>query len=109
MLIEIFVLFEIVTLVVFFIAFFTHQEILWALSLVLAGTMMYTSWSVEYYIYEWNATISAYSPVIISHSYPYLMALNLLILALALLLGIFDMFDKYGSNFAGRLPRIIKK
>lgn len=109
MLVEIFVLFEIVTLVIFFIAFFTHQEILWAVALVLGSTMMYTSWSVEYYLYEWNATISAYSPVIVSHSYPYLMAINLIIVALALLLGLFDLFDKYGSDFAGRLPRIIKK
>ena len=101
MLIEIFIFFEIIMIGLFFTAFFTKQEILWTLSLVISGVMMFTSYNIEYYVYQWNVTISAYEPMLISHSYPYLMGLNLLFMSLSLILGLFDLFDKYGSKFAG--------
>jgi len=101
MLIGLFVFFEILVIGLFIASFFTKQEILWAITLVLSGVLMFTSWHVETYVYEWNATIEAYSPVIVSHSYPYLMAINMIFFVLALLLGIFDLFDKYGSKFVG--------
>lgn len=87
--------------VLFFVAFFTKQEIIWAIVLVISGVLMFTSYNVEYYVYVFNATISAYEPVLQTHSYPYLMGLNLIFSALALLLGLFDLFDKYGGKFSG--------
>ena len=60
---------------------------------------MATSWHVETYVYEYNSTIGAYAPVVISHSYPYLMGLNMLFFSLTLVLGLFDLFDKYGVRF----------
>jgi len=99
MLIEIFIIFEILAIVLFFVSFFTKQEILWALTLVLTGVLMFTSYNIEYYVYVFNATIHAYVPTITTHSYPYLMAINLLFFGLAMILGIFDLFDKYGSRF----------
>ena len=99
MLIEIFILFEIITIVLFFISFFTKQEILWALTLVLTGSLMFTSWNIEYYVYVFNVTMGAYVPTMTYHNYPYLMALNMLFFVLALVMGMFDLFDKYGSKF----------
>lgn len=101
MLVEIFIFFEIIMIGLFFTSFFTKQEILWTITLVLSGVLMFTSYNIEYYVYEWNATMSAYQPLLVSHSYPYLMGLNLLFLSLTLLLGLFDLFDKYGSKFTG--------
>lgn len=101
MLVEIFIFFEIIMIGLFFTAFFTKQEILWTLTLVLSGVLMFTSYHIEYYVYEWDSTITAYQPILVSHSYPYLMGINLLFLSLTLLLGLFDLFDKYGSKFAG--------
>jgi len=102
MLVEIFIFFEIVTVGLFLASFFTKQEILWAITLVLSGTMMFTSWHIEFPSYVYNATTLVYDPVVISHNYPYLMALNMLFFSLALILGLFDLFDKYGSKFAGK-------
>jgi len=101
MLIELIIFFELLMVVLFMISFFTKQEILWAMTLVLSGTMMFTSYNVEYYVYLFNTTLTAYQPIATTHSYPYMMALNMLFFVLALILGLFDMFDKYGNKFAG--------
>lgn len=102
MLIDLYIIFQITAIILFFISFFTKQEILWALTLVLTGTLMFTSWNVEYYTYVFNATISAYDMVIINNSYPYLVAINFLFFALSMLLGLFDLFDKYGFSFLNK-------
>ncbi len=99
MLLELLIIFQIITIGLFFTAFFTKQEIIWALSLLFSGFMMISSWNVEYYVYEFNQTLGAYYPVAITHSYPYLMGLNIAFLSLSLLLGLFDIFDKYGTQF----------
>jgi len=105
MLIELYIIFQILVVGLFFTAFFTKNEIIWVITMVISGTMMYTSYNVEYYTYVFNGTISAYSPVITTHSYPYLMGINLIFCSLALLLGLFDMFDKYGSSLFSRFRR----
>lgn len=101
MLVELYIFFEIIVIGLFAASFFTKQEILWALTLVFSGALMFTSYNVEGYVYQWNATMTAYQPVVVSHSYPYLMGLNALFFVLALVLGIFDMFDKYGKKYIG--------
>jgi len=98
MLVEMYIFFEIVAICLFIAAFFTKQEILWALTSVILGVLMFSSFNVETYIYEFNVTLGAYSPILNTHSYPYLMGLNMLFFVLALVLGLFDMFDKYGVN-----------
>ena len=67
---------------------------------------MFTSWSIEYYIYQYNATSGAYNPVMVTFNYPYLMGINLIFASLSLILGMFDLFDKYGSSF---LKKAFKK
>lgn len=101
MLIELFIFYEIVGIGLFLAAFFTKQEILWAITSVITGILMFTSFSIEYQTYAYNATSFIYYPVVISHSYPYLMGINMLFFVLALVLGMFDLFDKYGSKFIG--------
>ena len=98
MLVELFVFFEILVIILFLIAFFTKQEILWSLVAVVSGALMFNSYDIQYYVYQFNSTLAAYQPVLISDSYPYLMAINMLFFALALALGLFDLFDKYGGS-----------
>lgn len=98
MLIELFIIFEIVALALFFFAFFTKQEIIWAITGVIFGALMFSSWHVETFVYEYNQTLLAYSPVLISNNYPWLMAINMLFFALSIIIGLFDMFEKYGIN-----------
>lgn len=98
MLIELYIFFEIIVIGLFISSFFTKQEILWALTLMLSAVLSFMSYNIEYYVYEFNSTISAYSPVVVTHNYPYLMGINLAFFVLAMVLMIFDLFDKYGSK-----------
>lgn len=102
MLLSLFIFFEIVVITLFVTSFFTHQEILWVITLLLSAVLMFTSYDIQYYVYSYNTTIGAYSPILTTHYYPYLMGINMLFFVLALLLGLFDIFDKYGSKFAGK-------
>jgi len=98
MLIELFVFFQIVVILLFIAAFFTKQELLWAITFVLSGILMFTSYNIEYYVYQFNTTLGAYVPIAITHNYPYLTGINLLFFGLSLILGLFDIFDKYGNK-----------
>ncbi len=109
MLIELFIFFEVVVIGIFIASFFTKQEILWAVTSVLSGVLMFTSYHIETYVYEYNSTLVAYQPIVVTHSYPYLMAINMIFFVLALILGMFDLFEKYGSKFAGTLNDVKQK
>ena len=109
MLVEIYIFFQIVVIGLFIASFFTKQEILWVITLVLSGVLMFTSWNVESYVYEFNSSMKAYVPLQVSHAYPYLMGINLLFFVLAMVLGLFDLFDKYGGDFAERFGKFKKK
>jgi len=106
MLIGIYIFFEIVVIGLFIAAFYTKQEILWALTAIFSGIMMFTSYHIEIAFYTLNSTTNAYEPVITSFSYLYLSGINLIFFGLALVLGIFDMFDKYGRNLPDAEPKI---
>jgi len=99
MLVGLFIFFEIVVIGLFIASFFTKQEILWAITVVISGVLMFTSYNIETYVYELNQTLGAYQAVSVSYSYPYLMGINMVFFILALILGMFDLFDKYGKKF----------
>jgi Zn-dependent protease with chaperone function len=84
--------------VFFLIAFFTKEIIIWIVTFLLAGVLMFSSFGVEYYIYNWNVSINAYSPQMITFSYPYLMGFNTLFFGLSIVLMFVDIFDKYGTK-----------
>ena len=96
MIISIYILLQIAVIGFFIAAFYTKQEILWSITLILSGVLMFTAFDVGHYTYEFNQTISAYQPIIQSNSFPYLMGINMIFFGLSVLLGMFDLFDKYG-------------
>jgi hypothetical protein len=98
MLFPLYVILEIIAVALFLASFFTKQEILWAVTLLTTALLMYSSFGIEYYVYGWNTTIQAYSPQMMSFSYPYMMGFNTLFFVLSLVLGMFDVFDKYGTK-----------
>lgn len=100
MLIELYILFEIIMIILFFVSFYTKQELMWTMTLVICGVLMFTSYNVEVLGYDWTNTTNSYALTTVSYSYPYLMGLNLIFLSLALLLGLFDLFDKYKDGFS---------
>ena len=101
MLVEIFIFFEIIVIGLFLVAFYTKQEIMWALTAIFSGAMMFTSYNIEIANYVYNTTLGAYQTVITSFTYPYLSRINMIFFGLALALGIFDLFDKYGRDMPG--------
>lgn len=109
MLVEIYIFFQIIVIGLFIASFFTKQEILWVLTLVLSGVLMFTSYNVQSYVYIANVTLGAYEPVQVSNSYPYLMGINLLFFALSMILGLFDLFDKYGGEIAEKYSKLKKR
>ena len=106
MIVELFILMEIVMLGTFFTAFFTKQEILWATSLVTSGILMIASYNVQIGAYVFNPTTGAYVYELITNSFPVMMGINMLFFTLSLVLGMFDLFDKYGislGKFKGKV------
>lgn len=59
---------------------------------------MVSAYNIEYHTYIYSPTSMAYVSTINSVSYPFLMGLNLIFSALSLVLGLFDIFDKYISK-----------
>jgi hypothetical protein len=99
MLVELYIFFSVIGMIAFGISFYTKQEIFWAITLVIFGFLMATSYDIEGYVYEYNTTLGAYSPVVYHNSYPYLMGAMMIFFVLALILGMYDMFEKYGFKF----------
>ena len=96
MLLEFFIIFEVVMLITFFIAFYTKQEVIWAISFLLSGVLMIVSWYVEILQYVFDPATGSYALEAVYTSYPVLSGINFLFFALALVFGVFDIFDKYG-------------
>lgn len=86
MLLEIYLIFQILTFTWFCISFFTKNEILWGMTMIFAGSMAMASLSIQY-----GSTISRY---------PFLFFMNILVFVLAAVLMIFDLFDKYSNSKA---------
>ena len=109
MIIEMFMMYQIIVIVVFIAAFYTKQEILWSITLILSGALMFTSWDIGKYTYLYNTSSNAYAPVVISNSYPYLMGINFIFFGLTLALLLFDIFEKYGVGGNTREPNLEKR
>lgn len=96
MLIELYIFYEIVMIGFFVTSFFLKNEILWSITAVLAAVLMFSSFDIQINMYQYNQTISAYQPQLVSQEYTYLTWINLIFLGLAVLLGIWDIYNKYG-------------
>ena len=101
MLLNVYLTLQVILVVLFLLSFFIKSEITWAVTLVLAGLLMFSSYNVEHFAYVYNTTTWAYQPVTLTASYNYLAALNLVFFSLALLLAFFDIFEKYSQASVG--------
>jgi len=108
MMLELYIFFQFVTIILFISAFFTKQEILWALCCMFASVLMFTSYNIEKFVYQANTTLGVYVPTVVSYNYGYLSTINFAFLMLAVVLMIFDIFDKYGSSAPKKFD-LIKK
>ena len=103
MILEIYITMQIIVFLLFIVSFYTRQEILWILTLAMSGILMISSSTIEIIGYSFDNVTTSYALSTQVFYYPYLMGINLLIFGLALLFGIFDIYDKFGSSISGRL------
>jgi hypothetical protein len=98
MLIEFYIIYQILGILLFLLAYFTKNEVLWAFSALVAGFLMVSSFFIEKTIYLFDTTISAYVTSTMSYSYPFLMGINFIFFGLSVGYGLFDLFEKYGNG-----------
>ena len=89
MILSLFIMLEVFMFVSFFISFFTKQELLWVLTLILSGTLMITSYNVE--IIDSTMELAQFT-------FPVMMGVNTVFFIIALMLALLDYFDKYGIS-----------
>lgn len=106
MLVDIYIFFQITLIGLFLTAFFTKQVLLWSINILLSGILMFTAWNIEYPTYVYSAALGAYENVVITNSYPYLMAINMLFFGLGITLMFFDIFDQYGINIISKFKNL---
>lgn len=100
MIFELYIFLQVLMVTTFFVAFFTKQEVLWVITAVLSGALMITSYNVEFARYAYDAVLGAYTYGWTTQSMPTMMAINMVFFVLALLMGMFDIFDKYGLSLS---------
>jgi hypothetical protein len=97
-----FLFYEFVCITFFCLAFFFKQEMLWILTLIVSALLMFSSYGIEIQREVLDSTFGVYYTTLVTVSYPYLMGLNLIFFLLALVLAIFDLFEKYGHKIIER-------
>ncbi len=76
-----YIFFETIVIILFIMAYFTKQEIIWALTAIFSGILIFTSKNI----------ISGEQ----TYSFPYLSWINIVFFGLSVIFLIFDIFDKY--------------
>ena len=110
MILSLYIFLEVVAIVLFLIAFFLKQEVIWAMALVVLSVLMMSAFSIESYVYEFNETLGAYYPKVQTISHPYFMGVNMLFFVVALLLALYDIYEKYGvKSIASGLDKTVQK
>jgi hypothetical protein len=69
---------------------------MWAISFILSGILMITSFNIEILTYVYDPAIGAYATELVPNSFPFIMGINTIFFMLSLAMGLFDIFDKYG-------------
>jgi len=97
MFIELYILISIMMVFLFTSAFYSKQEMLWVVTIVLAGILMVSGYNIEYH------SSYAVKPFLVqSYSVPYLVNISFLFMALSIVLMLFDIYEKYGTALIWR-------
>lgn len=95
MLIEYFLLMQIVVFVFFIIAFYARHELMWALVILLSIVTAFNSANIEYAHYEFNVLTTGYDWATTNYYYPFMIWINAAVAVIALLFFIFDIWEQY--------------
>lgn len=95
MLIELYLFYQAVTLLAFYLGYNYKNYTMWGVTLLLTGMMMFLSYYVEKTVYVYNATLGAYEVSTVYYTMPYLAAINFLFFSVALLYMMYDIWENY--------------
>ena len=98
MILEIYLTIFILMIIMFFVAYFMRQELVWIITMALSGILMFSSYGIEILGYTYENVTNSYVVSTSLFSYPYLAGINLIFFALSLLLGFYDIFDKFNNK-----------
>lgn len=98
MIFELYIVFQIVVIGFFISSYLLKNELFWIITLLLSAFLMFSAFSMQFLVYQYNTTISAYEPIFLSQSYPYLMGINTIFFSLSIIFGFIDIIDKYGQK-----------
>lgn len=96
MILELFIVLQLIMIGFFLTAFFTRQEILWSLTILLSGVLMIASLNVTIKMLIFDTTLNTSVHQYVPHELGYMLAFNLLFFGLGLIYFLMDVFDKYG-------------
>lgn len=68
---------------------------MWGLTILLGSIITFSSLDIQYYFYAFNATSASYSLASTTSTYYYIMWLNIVVVAFAMLFLGFDLYEKY--------------
>lgn len=88
MILELYIIIFISMIIFFTLSYFSKNEILWGITMLLSGLVMISSYKIEV----------VRGAEIITLSYPYMMGIGLIFFVLSLILGLIDLFDKYSLS-----------
>jgi hypothetical protein len=89
MILELFLTLQLGIILLFIAGFITHNEIIWCVSIILAMLLYTNAYNIQYHSFA--------SPLeVVAYSYPFIAYFNAMLGLVSLVMGLFDIFDKYG-------------
>ena len=98
MIVGLFAIFQIIAIACFVWAFYSKNEIVWALTTFLSGLLAFASFDVQFSTYVFDPITQSYVATFITEKYIYLAGINILLFTLAVALGAYDLYEKISTG-----------
>jgi len=91
LIIEIFILLQCFTIVLFLLAWYRQEPMMWVLGFIFSAINIFASYNVEYVVMTFSKGVLEQN--MISMSYPVVSYINMIFLAISMLMFFWDIFD----------------
>ena len=95
MLVEMYIFYSVLALLVFATGFYSKQPILWVIAMVLFAFITVSSFHIEDTEYVYDSSTLSYTAQHTSYSYAYLSTINIMFFILAMIMFVYDMFIQW--------------
>jgi hypothetical protein len=98
MIIEIFILLQVFTIILFLIAWYKQEPMMWVMAFIFSSINIFTSYNVEYVVMTFSKGVLAQN--IISISYPVVSYINMIFLAASIIMFFWDIYNPQNEVLA---------